>query len=123
MDSRSPVAFVDPVPKLRNLGFVFPQLRLEIVLFVLRFEQLCFGARNFRSSLTERRIGGGDSCFAPAQLVLSCDPKLVRRLSRNFALSDLCTQAARPLRIEKAQRCRKREQENGNADECPGSAH
>ena len=79
MDSRPPFALLDPLPKLRNLGFIFAPLRLEIVPFLLRLDQLCFGVRNLRSRLAEPGVGGGHGRFAPLQLVFSCDPKPVRR--------------------------------------------
>jgi hypothetical protein len=92
-----------------NLGFVSVQLRLEIVFFLLRFDQLCSGARNFRSRLAKPGVGSGHGCFAHLQLLSPRDPKLFRCILRNFGLSYLRAQSARPLSVKDAQNGRKRE--------------
>jgi hypothetical protein len=75
----------------------------------LRFDQLCFGARNFRSRLAELGVGSSYGSFAPLQLPFPRDPKLFRCVSRNFSPSRLSAQAERLLSIEDAQHCRKDE--------------
>ena len=109
LDGRFPFGFLDALPQLRDLGFVFAQLRLEIVFFRLRFDQLRFGARDFRSRLAELGVGRGHRCFASLQFLFARDPKLFRRLSGDFALSYLRAQSPRLLSIEDAQHGRKRE--------------
>ena len=102
MDCRVSFGFLDALPELRDLGFVFPQPRLEIVFFVFRFAQLCFGDRDFRSGLAERVVGRGQRFFSGLPLLFPCDAKLFRRISRNFGLGYTCAQSPGLPRIKDA---------------------